>query len=208
MILLFSPTETAFANNGLGALADAISCSVAEERNGAYELEMQYPITGLHYTDIANRCLIYCKPDPYRDPQPFRIYRITKPLSGRVTIYARHISYDLSGVVASPFTAGSAPAALAGMKANATPSTSPFEFWTDKTTAGNFTVSAPTSERALLGGTSGSLLDVYGGEYEFDKYTVRLWSARGQDSGVTIRYGKNLTDLQQDENISNVCSSG
>lgn len=204
MILLFSPTETAFANNGLGALADAISCSVTEERNGAYELEMQYPITGLHYVDIANRCLIYCKPDPYRDPQPFRIYRITKPLSGRVTIYARHISYDLSGVVASPFTAGSAPAALAGMKTNATPSASPFEFWTDKTTAGNFTVSVPTSERALLGGTSGSLLDVYGGEYEFDKYTVRLWSARGQDSGVTIRYGKNLTDLQQDENISNV----
>ena len=204
MILLFSPTETVFANNGLGALADAISCSVTEERNGAYELEMQYPITGLHYADIANRCLIYCKPDPYRDPQPFRIYRITKPLSGRVTIYARHISYDLSGVVASPFTAGSAPAALAGMETNATPSTSPFTFWTDKTTAGNFTVSVPTSERALLGGTSGSLLDVYGGEYEFDKYTIRLWSARGQDSGVTIRYGKNLTDLQQDENISNV----
>lgn len=204
MILLYPSTETAFHNNGLGALSDAISCTVTEERNGMYELEMQYPVSGSHYEEITNRAIIFCKPDPYRDPQPFRIYRILKPISGRVTIYAQHISYDLSGATVSPFTAGSCAGTLDGLKANAVPADMPFTFWTDKSTSGNFSVDVPSSLRSLLGGTEGSILDVYGGEYEFDCWTVKLWSQRGKDSGVTITYGKNLTDLQQDENISNV----
>ena len=206
MILLYQSTESQFENNGLGALPDAISCTVTEERNGMYELEMQYPVSGLHFSEITNRALLFCKPDPYRDPQPFRIYRITKPLSGKVSVYAQHISYDLSGVTLSPFSAESCPGALDGLKANSVPSNMPFTFWTDKTTSGNFSVAVPSSLRSVLGGSQGSILDVYGGEYEFDRWTVKLWSQRGQDSGVTIRYGKNLTDLQQDENISNVAT--
>lgn len=206
MILLYPSTETEFQNNGLGALSDAISCTVTEERNGMYELEMQYPVSGSHYGEIANRAILFCKPDPYRDPQPFRIYRILKPISGRVTVYAQHISYDLSGVTVSPFSAGSCAGALDGLKANAVPADMPFSFWTDKSTSGNFSVEAPSSLRSLLGGVEGSILDVYGGEYEFDRWTVKLWNRRGKDSGVTIRYGKNLTDLQQDENISNVAT--
>lgn len=206
MILLYPSTETEFQNNGLGALPDAISCTVTEERNGMYELEMQYPVSGSHYGEIANRAILFCKPDPYRGPQPFRIYRILKPISGRVTVYAQHISYDLSGVTVSPFSAGSCAGALDGLKANAVPADMPFSFWTDKSTSGNFSVEVPSSLRSLLGGTEGSILDVYGGEYEFDRWTVKLWNRRGKDSGVTIRYGKNLTDLQQDENISNVAT--
>lgn len=206
MILLYPSTETEFQNNGLGALPDAISCTVTEERNGMYELEMQYPVSGSHYGEIANRAILFCKPDPYRAPQPFRIYRILKPISGRVTVYAQHISYDLSGVTVSPFSAGSCAGALDGLKVNAVPADMPFSFWTDKSTSGNFSVEAPSSLRSLLGGTEGSILDVYGGEYEFDRWMAKLWNRRGKDSGVTIRYGKNLTDLQQDENISNVAT--
>ena len=205
MILLYRQEETDFLSNGLGALSDAISCEVTEERNGAFELEMEYPITGIHYTEIKSRRIIMAKPDPYRNPQPFRIYRITKPISGRVKVYAQHISYDLSGVTVAPFTAGSAAGAFTEMEANATDNNI-FSFETDVHTSGTMTVSAPSSARALLGGQQGSVLDVYGGEYEWDKLTIRLKSRRGQDSGVTIRYGKNLTNLEQDENISNVAT--
>lgn len=205
MILLYRQEETDFLSNGLGALSDAISCEVTEERNGAFELEMEYPITGIHYTEIKSRRIIMAKPDPYRNPQPFRIYRITKPISGRVKVYAQHISYDLSGVTVAPFTAGSAAGAFTEMEANATDNNI-FSFETDVHTSGTMTVSAPSSARALLGGQQGSVLDVYGGEYEWDKLTIRLKSRRGQDSGVTIRYGKNLINLEQDENISNVAT--
>lgn len=203
--ILFPATATSWTTQGLGALSDAVSCTVTEERNGIFELEMQYPMGGVHFSEMKNRCIILAIPSPYRAAQPFRIYRITKPLNGVCIVYARHISYDLSGVPLNPFTAGSAPAAMAGLQANAEGG-SPFTFWTDKTTTANFSVDVPSSTRSVLGGKTGSILDVYGGEYAWDGYTVRLYNRRGQDNGVRIAYGKNLTDLEQDENISNVAT--
>ena len=201
--ILFSKTATTFETQGLGVLADATSCKVTEERNGTYELEMQYPITGQHYADIGDDCILYAIPSPYRGPQPFRIYRTSKPINGIVTINARHIRYDLAFIPLNPFTASNAPAAMAGLQSNAAiPSN--FTFWTDKTTAANFAVSVPSATSSILGGQTGSILDVYGGEYEFDDFTVKLYNQRGEDNGVTIRYGKNLTDLEQERNIYNV----
>lgn len=201
--ILYPSTETAFETNGIGILSDALKCIVTEERNGMFELEMRYPITGVHYADIASRSLIMAKPNPVDDPQPFRVYRITKPLNGIVTVYARHISYDLNGIPAQPFTAPNAPAAMQALKNNAvTPC--PFTFWTDKQTVATMTNSTPQSIRSLLGGVRGSVLDVYGGEYAFDRYIVRLYAERGMNRGVSIRYGKNLTSLQQDENCAAV----
>ena len=203
--ILFPSTATEFKTQGLGALSDTISCTVTEERNGIFELEMEYPMTGLHFGEIADRCIILAIPSPYRLPQPFRIYRITKPLNGICTIYAQHITYDLSGVPLNPFTAASAPAAMAGLQSNAAIE-SPFAFWTNKTTTAGFAVTVPSSTRSVLGGRAGSILDAYGGEYEWDNFTVKLHAQRGQDNGVVIRYGKNLTDLEQDRNISNVAT--
>ena len=203
--ILFPATSTEWTTQGLGALSDAVSCTVTEERNGIFELEMQYPMSGVHFDEMQNRCIILAIPSPYRAAQPFRIYRITKPLNGVCTVYAQHISYDLAGVPLNPFTAANAPAAMAGLQSNAEGG-SPFTFWTDKSTASNFAVNVPSATRSVLGGQTGSILDVYGGEYAWDGYTVRLYNQRGQDNGVRIAYGKNLTDLEQDENISNVAT--
>lgn len=203
--ILFPSTATEFTTQGLGALSDAISCIVTEERNGLYELEMQYPQSGIHFSEIQNRCIIYAIPSPYREAQPFRVYRITRPINGIATIYAQHISYDLAGIPVNPFTAGSAAEALSGMASHAAVE-SPFSFWTDKSTTANFSVLVPSASRSVLGGVEGSILDVYGGEYLFDKFLVRLYNQRGNDNGVVIRYGKNLTDVEQDANISSVAT--
>lgn len=189
--------------NGIGLLRDCIRCTVTEERNGSYELELTYPITGQHYAALALRALIRAKPNPNGNEQDFRIYKISRPIGGQVTVNAQHISYDLSGVPVSPFSAQNAPAALAGLKAHAA-AECPFDFWTDLSTTAAFAVSVPSSIRSLLGGVEGSILDVYGGEYEWDNTTVKLHARRGTDRGVTIRYGKNLTDLTQEENCADV----
>ena len=189
--------------NGIGLLRDCIRCTVTEERNGGYELELVYPITGQHYAALALRALIRAKPNPAGSEQDFRIYKISRPIGGQVTVNAQHISYDLSGVPVSPFSAQNAPAALAGLKAHAA-AECPFDFWTDLSTTAAFAVSVPSSIRSLLGGVEGSILDVYGGEYEWDNTTVKLHARRGTDRGVTIRYGKNLTDLTQEENCADV----
>lgn len=203
--ILYSATETNFSSNGLGILGDCVSCEVTEEANGVFELIMQYPMGGIHYEEISDRSIIKAKADQFRDPQLFRVYAISKPMSGIVTVSAEHISYDLSGIPVAPFTAGSVALALADLKNNAV-TDCPFNFWTDKDTSGTFSVSVPSSIRSRLGGVAGSILDVYGGEYEFDNYTVKLHNSRGMNRGVSIRYGKNLTDIKQEQNCASVAT--
>lgn len=203
LITLYSPNETEFKTNGLGSLNEAKSCIVVEEANASFELELVYPIFGRHYKEITNRSIIFAKPNPTDPPQAFRVYEISKPINGLVTFYAAHISYDLSGYPVGPFTAESCAGALTGLKDNAVVE-HPFEFWTDKEVTSSFGVIAPVPTRSALGGVEGSILDIFGGEYKFDNFTVKLYTHRGLDRGVTIRYGKNLTDLEQEENFSKV----
>jgi len=200
---LYSPTAIDFTNNGLGTLVDAVSCLVNQKINGEYELTMKYPVTGQHYEDIGLRSIVTAKVDAISDDQPFRIYRITKPLNGIVTIYARHIAYDMSGIVISPYEADSLGLALSGIKTNAT-TDCPFSFETDKAVASPFKLSTPKNLWMMLGGSEGSILDKYKGEWEFDGYKAKLWNRRGSNRGVAIRYGKNMTNVEQDANCSNV----
>lgn len=196
---LFAATATTFTTQGIGALTDSILCYVDEERNGEYEGYLKYPITGVHYADIALRTIIVAKPNYTDDPQPFRVYDITKPLNGVVTVRFRHISYDLSGYPVEPFTASTLSGALSGLISNC-PVDCPFTLTSSRSVSSTFKANVPASIRSWMGGKAGSLLDVYGGEWKYDGFTASLPSSRGQNRGVTIRYGKNLTALEQEEN--------
>lgn len=205
MILLYESTETDFSTNGIGALSPTV-CHVTEELNGEFELYMEIPISADHYSAIGMRSLILAKPNPYSDPQPFRVYRMTKPLGGIVSVYARHIAYDLSGIVVEPYTASDIGTAINGFSSHAL-TQSPFTFSTVRTTAANFKVEVPTAVWSLMGGQAGSILDVYGGEYDFDKFTVYVLNRRGDDRGVSVRYGKNMVNLEQDTSCAS-CYTG
>lgn len=201
--ILYNPNETDFEHNGIGILSDCIQCECTEVANGEFELVIKYDPDGIHFEEIQQRSIVKAKIDRFRNPQLFRVYSITKPLLKSCEILARHISYDLSGIPVSPFSASSATDAMEGLKANSAV-TCPFDFWTDIASDATFSVNVPSSTRSMLGGTEGSILDIYGGEYEFDNYNVMLYNKRGQDRGFSVRYGKNLTDLKQEENCSNV----
>jgi len=201
--IIFESTETAFSTYGLGTLSDCVSCKVTEERNGIFEAEIEYPITGIHYSEIALRRIIYLRPNYFDAKQPFRIYSISKPLNGIVTVSAQHISYDLSGYACMPFKATTISDAFEKLISNSVTSC-PFRFATTKTTKADFELKVPSSIRSCMGGSDGSILDVYGGEYHYNKFNISLENSRGEDRGVVIRYGKNLTDIKQDENCSNV----
>ena len=214
-IALFPKDATDFTNNGLGSLTEATSCQVTEERNGMFELEMQYPVSGQHYNDIDHKSIILAKPNPYDKPQPFRVYAISKPIDGIVTINAEHLSYDLNGYTAGPFSASDPSTALTNMKA-ASDLSCPFEFWTDKINAPNggtwkgIATHKPLPIKSILGGNDYSILENYDGEYEYDCYHVKLLASRGVDRGlgsansVHIRYGKNIMSYKQDENCNNI----
>lgn len=193
------------STRGFGALSDAITCTVTEERNGEYDLEMEYPITGIHYNEIGLRSVIVAEANTAGgDWQAFRVYQIDSPINGVVTVYAHHISYDMGAITVSPFEADGVAASLQGLKNHAV-DPCPFSFATDKSVAGTFKVDVPSTLREWLAGKEGSILDIFGtGEYEFDNYSVYLHLHRGQDRGVRISYGKNLVDFRQEANSNAV----
>lgn len=201
--VLFDHSETEFTSNGIGRLVDCVRCEVTEERNGIYECEFDYPITGRHYSDIQIDRIIYVTHDDSQEPQPFDIYRKTAPIDGIVTFYAHHISYRLGNVLLDPFTAPSCSIALASLNLYSMVE-HPFTFSTDKNVVAEFSVTVPISIKAILGGVQGSILDVYGtGEYEYDHFDVNFWLHRGEDNGVSIVYSDSLSDLTHDVDFSN-----
>lgn len=202
--ILFQKDELNFTSNGLGRLVDMVDCEVSEELNGPYEIEFQYPIGGALFDYmIENGGVVYSTHDDAGDFQAFDIDGHTTPIDGLVTFRGKHISYRLNKYVINPFTASSCAAAMAAIKPNSQPANMQFSFWTDKSVNGNFELTHPVSARAILGGAEGSILDVYGkGEYKFNNFNVMLYTNRGIDSGVTIRYGKNLLDLNREYDTS------
>lgn len=191
-----------FDHNGIGKLADAQFCTVTEKRNGSYELKLICPADGIHAEMLEEGNIILAKPSDTMQSQPFRIYKITTPIDGKLEVLARHISYQLNFITVSPFTTGGCAGAMNGLKKHAS-SDCPFSVWTDMESKAAFAVSVPASFRNCLGGMEGSMLDTFGGEFEWDRYTVKLHKARGTDHNVHIIYGKNLTDFKMEKSIEN-----
>ena len=125
--ILYESNETGFTSNGLGRLRDMIRCECTEERNGVYEVEFEYPVDGLHYSDILLGRIIAVEHDETGDIQPFDIYAYSKPFNGVVTFNARHISYRQSGIVITESNIDSLAHALIGLKNNPSPS-NPFTY--------------------------------------------------------------------------------
>ena len=200
MIKLFESTEISFNNNGLGCLNDAITCIVTEKLNGEYELELTYPVDGIHYNDISLDRIIYTKANSYTE-QPFRIYSISKPINKIITVNAQHISYDLSNITVKGALENYAYTVQEVFEYIRRMTLIPcqYSYSSDVTRTGNMCLSKPRSIRSILG-TDEGILSIFGGEYEFDMYNVILHERRGSDRGVCIEYGKNLTDLKQEEN--------
>lgn len=196
--ILYEATETAFTTNGKGRLTDIISATVTEERNGIYELEFVYPVNGKLYDELLNGGIVACWHDDTHTVQPFDLYKHTAPLDGKVTFNARHIRYRQANIILKPFTGSSCSDTMSKIVTNSA-NTNPFVYSTDKAVTAPFTLDRPRSVQSLLIGEEGSILDVYGkGDFEFDRFNVILHANRGTDSGVTIRYGKNLADLTDD----------
>lgn len=234
MIRIFGSTlnsNTDFSSNGLGVLSEAISCIVTEELNGGYELELTYPVTGVHSSYLALRNIIVAKPNPFSNYQPFRIYSVSKEIDGSITVNAQHISYDLNGYVAQVLNnpVNGLKEYFDRLSTITKPTGCPFTFETTTNSSSEFKVKDILPIRTILGNSSsytpkeedpsgrivqeeftGYVLDIFPGEYEWDGLKVKHYQlvdgigGRGSNRGVSIRYGKNLTSFKQDTNCQKV----
>ena len=205
--ILYESNETAFTSNGLGRLQDCISCIVCEERNSLFECDFSYPVDGAHFDDIQCGRIITVTHDDSGDVQPFDIVSYSKPIEGIVTFHAVHISYRQSYLTVSGSNINSLSDAFA-LFSTAQPE-NPFSYDADFESNAYFAAAdgVPRSVRQMLGGMEGSILDSYGGEYEFDKFRVTLHRNRGVQRDFVIRYGVNMLKYQDDTDYSGTYSS-
>ena len=213
MIKLFNKDEQSFSTLGLGALTDCIKCEITNELNGQYELSLQYPMSGAHYEDLILDRIIVCKPDRYSDEQAFRIYSISKPLGGRVTVKAAHISYDMNYYPIKDISATSLNDLLSKV-GSASVINTPFKFVnpTTEDVTKVFETTKIRSLRSLFYSATGSksastndnksIIEEYECDVKPDNFTFNVYpkGKLGSNNGLTIRYGKNLTDMTQDSN--------
>lgn len=206
--ILYAASETDFTTNGIGLLTDAVSCTVTEERNGAYEATLVYPAKGHLAEYIAEDAIIKAKANDTDEPQLFRIYKSGKQIGSNTTWNAEHISYELTGNPVERFSISgvNAEQALNSLLAAAV-FKHKYTAISDITTVNKTSIADVVSVRKALGGVEGSILDTWGGEYHFNNYRIELLKARGADNGVTIEYGKNLTDAKQERNIANIVTA-
>lgn len=206
--ILYDTNETAFISNGLGRLRDAIEVKVTEERNGVYECDFSYPVNGANYEDIQLGRIIGVTHDESEDIQPFDIVSFERPIDGVVTFHCTHISYRQSYMTVTGSNINSLADAF-DLLTTAEPN-NPFAYETDKTDSLGYLASAdgvPKTVRSMLGGIEGSILDAYGGEYEWDRFRVILHSARGYQRNFSIRYGVNMLDYNEDFDSAGTYSS-
>ncbi len=206
--ILYAASETDFTTNGIGLLTDAVSCTVTEEKNGAYEATLVYPTKGHLAEYIVEDAIIKTKANDTDELQLFRIYKSGKQLGGNTTWNAEHISYELTGNPVERFSVSGVNAAQALNKLlSAAAFKHKYTATSDITTVNSTSIADVVSVRKALGGVEGSILDTWGGEYHFNNYRIELLKARGADNGVTIEYGKNLTDAKQERNIANIVTA-
>lgn len=201
--ILFGPNEgltNGFTSNGIGRLSACSRCEVTESINEMFELEMDYHMSGPHFTDLRTGNIIGAVPFQNGSIQGFEIYKISKPINGIATVYARHVSYRLSDIPVNKFSYHGLKSLFTALPTIGYESC-PFTFSTDETSTADYVTTLPRSIRETLIGSKESVLTMYGGEFQWDNYKVIHKKNRGSDKGAVVRYGKNITDLKQEENI-------
>ena len=193
--ILYKPNETDFTTHGLGMLSDATECKVTEQINDAYELSISYPVDGIHYADIKNGSIIKALVSDGTE-QLFTVYDISADYPN-ATISAEHISYQTNGIIVRPFSASTSYDAMAGLKNNSINS-NPFTFSSTLSAGGSYIVDTPASVKSQLE----KVLKVFGGELYYNNRNITLMEKRGQKRNVTLRYGKNIASIKQDQSIA------
>lgn len=205
---IYDNSFTTYESNGLGLLVDAISCQVEEESNGDFELTLVYPSDGSFFYALKQDNLIKADASDSLKGQLFRIDTISKPLNGQVTVYAKHISFDLAkNSLNEDVNEKNINCENAGkhmlQKSDAD---SRFSVESNIEMLGNYSMDRKTDCLSAIAGVKGSLIDTFGNGPKLlrDNFTISVLTRRGKDDNTLIAYKKNITGFTLEEDYSEI----
>lgn len=204
-----TPSLYSLSKQYIGTLNDLITYTIFDE-NGYWKMILQYPTSGTYYNEMLSGSLIYAQPEIGRELVFFDIVSVQTIVIGTVTVTA---TSEITPYIPPALNTMTVSQALTLINTNVNQvQTCPFLFSASPTTSGDtwatttheFWTDIPKAVRPLLQGAEGSVVDVFGGEWEFDHYKCVLYESRGSDNGVQYRYGKNITSISERINIDDI----
>ena len=199
---LFESNATNFDTLGIGALTRTISCNVIEELNGAYELNLAMLVDDPLFEFVQVGNIIVALPNMTDNAQAFVIESVSKVINGEVTVYATHIAQYRTKLIPIPPFAATGVSGVALAFRSLALETNPFTLDTNSTSTATLTDQYPKSMRDIMGGSEGSILDIFGGEYYYDNFTIHHLTHRGRNTDARVMYGRNMTGFEQDETFA------
>lgn len=209
--ILFNKDEKTFTSLGLGQM-DATLVEVERERNGNYTLYAEVPFSSPQAKHLTKEMLIKADAGSRTKWQTFKINRTIKDTNADVIkVYADHISMDTINDAMKPKVVIRQQTAEGALRqwVNGLVSGKTYDVQSDITHVGSteWTIDEVENARQALGGVSGSILDVWGGEYEFDNNRIILHKEMGRTAPTVLEYGRNIVSLEYEELIDGVYTS-
>ncbi|ABR37097.1 phage tail spike protein [Clostridium beijerinckii] len=211
MVRLFNSRETDFSHNEY-VLNEIISCKVTEELNGDYTLELEYPLDdskGIS-NNLVLGAIISVPTIDSRENQLFRVIK-KETNSNSITVQAQaKLMADLkvNAVRAATITGKTRKEAIQTILNSALDSHVYTAGSLDTNT--NTDVILQVSEGNLLSdliGSENSVLSEYGGEFIVSNNALDIVNKRGQDNGVVIEHGKNISSIKEDIDITDFATA-
>lgn len=194
MIKLFKSTDKVFNSNG-DKIIKASKAKVHKEDNGDFYLELECP---LNFVDdvVEDAILVVNLP---QGEQAFRVTNVSKTKS-KITTKCWHVFYDSENYLIKDSYVVDKDCAGAMEHLNlATEPASQFTTFSDITTVGSYRCVRKSLFEALE-----VVRERWGGHLVRDNFSIGLNKNIGADTGVVIRYRKNLKEISCEENWDDV----
>lgn len=182
---------------------DCVSCIVTEELNGEYEAVFKLPINSEYAKMLDDYSYVYIKPNPIRDCQFFQIYEIDDGDTELITVYCEHIRYNLNHYPCPMVYGNTLEMLLSSINSSIEYTTMPFNLFTNISSNKELQINSVKSIGAVMAGKDESLIDIYGGEWEFNNYTCMLWANRGTNKNIVLQYNYDIKRCQRERGFSN-----
>ncbi len=217
LYLYTSITELRYKDNATQyTISSPISCTVTEQRNGIFDLELIYPLNGTNADRLIPNAILMASPRRGASEEPFKIYEVEQTIDGTVTVRAHHLVYELDGIIGKDLKSTGIAAAV--LEFNNTTFLASYYTWGDNYAFFHLSSSgivdtttlllnpAPISMWAYLG----QLVETFSGELSYhyvaaqNKIEITLSADRGTAKDTVIQYGINIVDLDRKLNSNNL----
>lgn len=199
---IYLQNEKDFEHNGLGFLKDVLSANITDNLNGDYSLFFEYKLNGQLSEYIQNENIVKCKVAD-GTKQLFIIKSVVKTYDS-IQVTCKHIFYQLlDNFVEDVYPTNLSPQQFLTWILDRTNYTNNFKVYSDIFFSKSARYIRKNPVEIILGDNN-SMVNLFGGELKRNNFDIYFNKQVGNDNGVKLIIGKNITGINITTDTSSV----